>query len=217
VAHAAPESWAPDHAAPEPEPLDHAPAGRRAAAEEEVPAADLAEDVVILPEEPHFPLVMDDRVQDEPGGSISGTKVLIVDDDMRNIFALTALLERAQAEVVYAESGEGALELLGQDVGIALVLMDIMMPVMDGYATIRAIRKVEALKSLPIVAVTGKVVAGERDRCLEAGANAYIPKPINSKALFTAILPWVSATITESISDDAANAEAAPAAEGSDS
>jgi signal transduction histidine kinase/CheY-like chemotaxis protein/HAMP domain-containing protein len=123
-------------------------------------------------------------------GSLAGVKILLVDDDYRNIFALTAMLDRDDAQVASAESGPEALAFLETE-EVDLVLMDIMMPAMDGYDTMRAIRKVDALKHLPIIAVTGKVVPGERDRCLSAGANDYIPKPVNSAELRLAIAPYV--------------------------
>jgi CheY-like chemotaxis protein len=125
---------------------------------------------------------------------IRGTKVLIVDDDMRNIYALTALLERSAAEVVQAQSGFAALEILEQHRDFTVVLMDIMMPIMDGYETIRAIRKSGHSSGLPIIAVTGKAVGGERYRCLAAGADDYVPKPVNSVQLLAALAPWVSPT-----------------------
>jgi CheY-like chemotaxis protein len=123
----------------------------------------------------------------------TGRTVLIVDDDFRNIFAMTALLERGNAEVVSAESGPDAIAALESRPEIALVLMDIMMPVMDGYETMRAIRNLEGFTALPIIAVTGKVVAGERQRCMDAGANDYVPKPVNTGDLLTAIGPWLPA------------------------
>ncbi len=124
-------------------------------------------------------------------GALAGTRVLVVDDDFRNIFALTALLERGQADVTAAESGPDAIAILKQAPAIDIVLMDIMMPTMDGYATIRAIRTCTGLETIPIVAVTGKVMAGERERCLEAGANDYIPKPVDTDELLTALTPWL--------------------------
>ena len=123
--------------------------------------------------------------------SFHGAKVLVVDDDYRNVFALTALLERADAEVTGVESGADAIAALEAGNGIELVLMDIMMPVMDGYETIREIRARGPLESLPIIAVTGKVVPGERERCLAAGANDYVPKPVDSAELIAAIGPWL--------------------------
>ncbi len=116
----------------------------------------------------------------------AGAHALVVDDDFRNCFALTALLERGGAIVTIAESGPGALTALERDHAIDLVLMDVMMPGMDGYAAMRAIRGVDRLRDLPIIAVTGKVVAGEQERCLAAGADAYIPKPVDTGALIAA-------------------------------
>jgi CheY-like chemotaxis protein len=121
-------------------------------------------------------------------------KILVVDDDFRNIFAMTALLERGGADVTVAESGPDALTAMEGTPDIDLVLMDIMMPGMDGYATIRAIRAIDRFKALPIVAVTGKVVSGERQRCLDAGANDYVPKPVDTVELLTAIGPWLPTT-----------------------
>ena len=122
---------------------------------------------------------------------LAGTKVLVVDDDFRNAFSMTILLERVHAEVTVAESGPAALAALESDPGIAIVLMDIMMPLMDGYETIRAIRAIEAFKVLPIIAVTGKVVPGEHQRCVEAGANDYIPKPVDTVELLTVMRPYL--------------------------
>jgi CheY-like chemotaxis protein len=129
---------------------------------------------------------------------LRGTKVLVVDDDMRNIFALTALLERSAAEVVHAQSGFAALEILEQHRDVSVVLMDIMMPIMDGYETIRAIRSSGHSSRLPIIAVTGKAVGGERQRCLAAGADDYVPKPVNSAQLLAALAPWVSPPVKAS-------------------
>jgi len=117
--------------------------------------------------------------------------VLVVDDDFRNIFALTALLERGHAEVTAAESGPDAIAVLKQNREFEVVLMDIMMPVMDGYATIRAIRKIDGCRDLPIIAVTGKVMSGERQRCMDAGANDYVPKPVDAAELLAALQPWL--------------------------
>ena len=108
-------------------------------------------------------------------GLIDGVKVLVVDDDIRNIFAMTALLERGHAGVTVVESGAEALASLEPPPDIDIVLMDIMMPVMDGYDTIRAIRAIDRFKTLPIIAVTGKAMAGERQRCLDAGATTTCP------------------------------------------
>jgi CheY-like chemotaxis protein/two-component sensor histidine kinase len=126
-------------------------------------------------------------------GPFEGVKALLVDDDFRNIFALSALLERGHAEITVAESGADAIAALERVPDIDLVLMDIMMPVVDGYAVIRAIRAIERFKSLPIIAVTGKVVPGERQRCIDAGANDYVPKPVDTAELLAAIGPYLPA------------------------
>jgi signal transduction histidine kinase/ActR/RegA family two-component response regulator len=122
----------------------------------------------------------------------AGLKVLVVDDDFRNVFAMTALLERGWAEVLTAENGIDAIALLESSPDIDIVLMDIMMPEMDGYSAIRVIRTLEHFDDLTIIAVTGKVVAGERERCVAAGANDYISKPVNTVGLLTALRPWMS-------------------------
>jgi CheY-like chemotaxis protein len=111
---------------------------------------------------------------------LTGKKVLVVDDDFRNIFALTVLLERSGLEVVSAESGEEAIATLERTPDVDLVLMDVMMPVMDGYAAMRAIRKLPWRGPLGIIAMTAKTGAGERERCLQAGATGYIAKPIEN-------------------------------------
>ena len=115
----------------------------------------------------------------------------MVDDDSRNIFAITALLERGHANVVVAESCAEALASLERMTDIDIVLMDIMMPVMDGYEAIRAIRAIDRLASLPVIAVTAKIESGERERCTDAGANDYVPKPIDVDVFVDAIVPWL--------------------------
>ena len=126
-------------------------------------------------------------------GSAAGATVLVVDDDFRNIFALTALLERGQVKVFTADSGIAALTILDQRDDIDLVLMDIMMPVMNGYETMAEMRKRPRSADLPIIAVTGKVIGGERDRCLAAGASDYIPKPVDTAELLSALSRWFPA------------------------
>jgi signal transduction histidine kinase/ActR/RegA family two-component response regulator len=121
----------------------------------------------------------------------AGVTVLVVDDDFRNVYALTALLERGGAEVIPAESGRDAIARLTISPDIDVVLMDIMMPGMDGYETTRAIRTLDGCASVPILAVTGKVMDGERERCLAAGANDYVPKPVDTRGLLAAIGPWL--------------------------
>jgi signal transduction histidine kinase/HAMP domain-containing protein/ActR/RegA family two-component response regulator len=124
------------------------------------------------------------------GGVAAGATILVVDDDFRNIFALSALLERGNLNVVVAESGADALAIFDQRSDIDIVLMDIMMPGMNGYETMEALRKRPELADLPIIAVTGKVVGGERERCIAAGASDYIPKPVDTEELLQALSQW---------------------------
>jgi signal transduction histidine kinase/HAMP domain-containing protein/ActR/RegA family two-component response regulator len=136
---------------------------------------------------------------------LAGLKVLVVDDDYRNIFALTVLLERGHLDVISAESGEEAIEVLQQTPDIRLVLTDIMMPVMDGYETMRAIRRLPQGADLPILAITANITAGERQRCLDAGASAYIPKPVDTAELLLVLDEWLpavtpAAELTEALS-----------------
>jgi len=114
-----------------------------------------------------------------------------VDDDPRNVFALTALLERHGLSVIGAESGKDAIAILKSTPRIDIVFMDIMMPLMDGYATMRAIRALPEFADLPIVAVTAKVMADEEGRCSAAGASSYIPKPIDTARLLLAVGRWL--------------------------
>ena len=133
-------------------------------------------------------------------GIFDGATALIVDDDFRNIFALTALLERGGLTVIAAQSGPAALAILEEQKDpVDLVLMDIMMPVMNGYETIAAIRERPGLARLPIIAVTGKVVGGERERCLAAGASDYIPKPVDTAELLAALTRWFPAPVAGGI------------------
>jgi CheY-like chemotaxis protein/HAMP domain-containing protein/GAF domain-containing protein len=122
---------------------------------------------------------------------LTGKKVLVVDDDVRNIFALTSLLERHQMEVLYAENGKDAVELLQKTADVDVVLMDVMMPEMDGYETTRTIRKERKLKSLPIIALTAKAMKGDREKCIEAGASDYIAKPVDPEQLLSLLRVWL--------------------------
>jgi signal transduction histidine kinase/CheY-like chemotaxis protein/HAMP domain-containing protein len=124
-------------------------------------------------------------------GKLAGMKALVVDDDFRNIFALTALLERGHFEVISAESGEEGVATLKRTPDVDIVLMDIMMPVMDGYATMRAMRKLPLGADVPIVAITANVSAGERQRCIDAGASAYVPKPVDTTELLLLLSEWL--------------------------
>jgi CheY-like chemotaxis protein len=123
--------------------------------------------------------------------ALRSKKVLVVDDDVRNIFALTSLLEQHGVRVISAETGKDAITLLRQDEEIDAVLMDIMMPEMDGYETMRQIRKDPKHRLLPIVALTAKAMKGDREKCLEAGASDYIAKPVNSEELLALLRIWL--------------------------
>jgi CheY-like chemotaxis protein len=123
-------------------------------------------------------------------GSAAGATALIVEDDSSNAFALSALLARGGVTVVTADNGRNALDILEHRADIGIVLMDIMMPVMDGYETIAAIRGRPQSTELPIIAVSGKS-GDERQRCIAAGASDYVPKPIDTTALLTAISFWL--------------------------
>jgi CheY-like chemotaxis protein len=123
--------------------------------------------------------------------ALHGRKVLVVDDDARNIFALTSLLENQEMEVVSATNGRRAIELIETTPDLSLVLMDIMMPEMDGYETMREIRKVPQFRTLPIIALTAKAMKGDREKCLDAGASDYIAKPVNTDQLLSLMRVWL--------------------------
>jgi CheY-like chemotaxis protein/signal transduction histidine kinase/HAMP domain-containing protein len=124
-------------------------------------------------------------------GGLAGRKVLIVDDDLRNIFALSTLLERQQMQVLFAENGRDGIEVLEKDPSIEIVLMDIMMPEMDGYDTMRAIRRIPRFRSLPIITLTAKAMKGDRDKCIAAGASDYITKPVDVAQLLSMMRVWL--------------------------
>ncbi|MCY1000550.1 HAMP domain-containing protein [Myxococcus sp. MISCRS1] len=131
--------------------------------------------------------------RNEEESELVGKKVLVVDDDMRNIFALTSVLENHGMQVVFAENGRAAIETLEQHRDVDVVLMDVMMPEMDGYETMRAIRKDLRYASLPIIAVTAKALKDDREKCMAAGASDYLPKPVDTDKLLELIRLWVSA------------------------
>jgi CheY-like chemotaxis protein len=124
--------------------------------------------------------------------SLATRNVLVVDDDIRNIFALTAMLERQQMEVVSVDSGKEALEVLEQNPNIDIALVDIMMPEMDGYETMTRMRQMPTFKDRPIIALTAKAMKGDREKCIEAGASDYIAKPVNNSHLLLMLRSWLS-------------------------
>jgi CheY-like chemotaxis protein len=122
---------------------------------------------------------------------LSGRKVLVVDDDIRNIFALNSLLERHNMEVITATNGQEAINLVESTDDLSLVLMDVMMPEMDGYETMRRIRSNHKFRLLPIIALTAKAMKGDREKCLEAGASDYVAKPVNTDQLLSLVRMWL--------------------------
>ena len=122
---------------------------------------------------------------------LEGKKVLIVDDDIRNIFALSSILEWRNMVIASAETGRNAIALLNAEPDVDIVLMDIMMPEMDGYETIRAIRQIPRFKQLPIVAVTAKAMKGDREKCIDAGAWDYLSKPVDPDQLLSVLRAWL--------------------------
>ncbi|HMK67924.1 MAG TPA: response regulator [Stellaceae bacterium] len=122
---------------------------------------------------------------------IVGRTVLLVDDDVRNIFALSSALEGRGMKVLTATTGREAIDLLNTSSTIAIVLMDIMMPEMDGYQTMQAMRQNPAFRRLPIIALTAKAMKGDREKCLEAGASDYLAKPVNTDQLLSALRMWL--------------------------
>jgi CheY-like chemotaxis protein/signal transduction histidine kinase/HAMP domain-containing protein len=123
--------------------------------------------------------------------TFEGKKILIVDDDVRNIFSMTSVLESYGMEVVFAENGKDAIALLESTPGIDLILMDVMMPGMDGYETTRAIREMDVFRGLPIIAVTAKAMKGDREKTIAAGASDYITKPVDTEQLLSLMRVWL--------------------------
>ncbi len=161
---------------------------RSGAPEQPVPAARTSGpgQFWVGPQEPQ-----DERITRVPAG-FSGEKVLIVDDDIRNVFALTSVLEQHGLTVLYAENGREGIEVLEQHDDVSVVLMDIMMPEMDGYATTSAIRRMPQFAGLPIIALTAKAMKGDREKSLEAGATDYVTKPVDTDHLLSVMTHWMT-------------------------
>ncbi|MGA7937199.1 MAG: response regulator [Kovacikia sp.] len=134
-------------------------------------------------------VMLDQIRQSDP--VLAGKKALILDDDVRNIFALTSLLERYQVHVLYAENGRDGISVLQNNPDIDVVLMDVMMPEMDGYETTHAIRQIQQFSNLPIIALTAKAMQGDREKCIEAGASDYITKPVDTEQLLSLLRVWL--------------------------
>jgi CheY-like chemotaxis protein len=129
------------------------------------------------------------RKRDE---QLAGKKILVIDDDLRNIFALTSVLEQHGLNVMHAENGRDGIDILRKVKDIDAVLMDIMMPEMDGYETTRAVRQLSDFRSLPIIALTAKAMKGDREKCLQAGASDYVTKPVDLEQLFSVLRVWIA-------------------------
>ena len=123
--------------------------------------------------------------------ALRGRKILVVDDDIRNIFAISIVLENQEMEVLNATNGRQAIETIQRTPDVAAVLMDIMMPEMDGYQTMREIRTIPEFRTLPILALTAKAMKGDREKCLQAGASDYIAKPVNTDELLSLLRVWL--------------------------
>jgi CheY-like chemotaxis protein len=122
---------------------------------------------------------------------LTNKSVLIVDDDVRNLFALTTAFERYNMKVITAESGQEAIDILAENKNIDMLLMDIMMPEMDGYETTQKIRREHKNNNLPIIAVTAKAMKGDREKCIDAGASDYITKPVKIDQLLSLMRVWL--------------------------
>ena len=127
----------------------------------------------------------------ETDAPFRGKTVLIVDDDMRNVFALSKLLSEKGMNILKAENGVKALEIINSTKGIDIILMDIMMPIMDGYETMRRIRQIEEFYKIPIIAITAKAMKKDYEECIAAGASDYLPKPVDIGRLFSMLRVWL--------------------------
>ncbi|HZD02114.1 MAG TPA: HAMP domain-containing protein [Actinomycetes bacterium] len=136
-------------------------------------------------------ITLPDTASQSPDVTLAGKRVLIIDDDVRNVYALTSALEESGMEALYAEDGRAGIDLLQRTQGIDLVLMDIMMPGMDGYETTRVIRGLQRFQDLPIIALTAKAMRGDREKSLAAGASDYITKPVDIDRLLEMMRVWL--------------------------
>ncbi|MFP3969236.1 response regulator, partial [Actinomadura fulvescens] len=141
--------------------------------------------------EPALTGLLDEPPADFLDTVLSGRKVLIVDDDVRNVFALTSVLEGYGMDVLYAEDGQAGIDVLHRNPDIAAVLMDVMMPGLDGYATTAAIREMPQFAELPIIVITAKVMKGDREKSLASGASDYVPKPVDVDRLLDVMRNWL--------------------------
>jgi CheY-like chemotaxis protein len=156
-------------------------------------AGALIDEVALFLHRPDVEVPSAPRVAEEQRASdvrLEGKRVLVVDDDARNVFALASALEQHGIEVVYAENGEAGIAALRSEADIDAVLMDVMMPGMDGYTAIREIRRMRAFADLPIIALTAKAMPGDRENSLEAGASDYVTKPVDVGHLLEVLREW---------------------------
>lgn len=174
--------------------------GKRFTSEEEADLQQMVQDIIIKANRSPERLLQDIQLflQSYASNQLKSDKtiftnkhVLIVDDDIRNIFALTGLLETYNINVLFDTSGKDAIKRLKDNAEVDLILMDIMMPEMDGYETTRAIRKMKEFESIPIIALTAKTMRGDREKCIAAGATEYLSKPLNKDKLFSVLRIWL--------------------------
>ncbi|HEU4441576.1 MAG TPA: ATP-binding protein, partial [Burkholderiales bacterium] len=183
-------------------PLDYRPSGEAPSLASGVEidseeARDAEPQIEFQPADSHLAPVSGDEaahLAKKAAPALEGRKVLVVDDDIRNVFAMTSALETHQMRVLHAESGKEGIETLKRERDIDLVLMDVMMPGLDGLDTMRIVRQLEGYRDLPIVAVTAKAMIGDREKCIEAGANDYIAKPVNVDVLLATLWRALQAT-----------------------
>jgi CheY-like chemotaxis protein len=166
-------------------PLDYRPSGESAQLDER-PAAGQPRDEAAAEAPAPAPA--------QPAEALAGRKVLVVDDDIRNVFAMTSALELHGMKVLHAESGKEGIETLKRERNVDLVLMDIMMPGLDGLDTMRIVRSLDGYLHVPIVAVTAKAMIGDREKCIEAGANDYLAKPVNVDVMLATL--WRALQVT---------------------